>query len=104
MSLHHLDVRDGGRRFLGYRERRRYTINATRASELVTRLLRDDGYVDGGDVGCVGDPIGIRIECAGAVVDVVEDCTHLYLTEAHHDGEWVLLSEEAGTFVRELRR
>jgi hypothetical protein len=88
---------------MGFRERARRTVDDKRSIELAVRLLRDDSYIGDGDVGCVSNaPTGIRIECGDATLDLVEDCTHLYLTDRGHDGPWVLASEQLADFIHSL--
>lgn len=103
ISFHDLDARAGGRRFLGYRVRGSRVLSVAHASELATRFMQPTSYYDGGDVGCTGDPVGIRIAAGARSVDVVEDCSHLYLTEEGHDGAWVLLSSDMADHIRTLR-
>jgi hypothetical protein len=103
ITIHELSSARGGKRFLGYRMGRQAKLADAAAHELARRLVLDVSYYDAGDYGCVGNPVGIRIARGMATIDVVEDCGHLYLTAAGHEGPWVLLSSDMAAFVSELR-
>ncbi len=103
VTIHQLVDRSGGQRFLGYRDTGVRVLAQPLADDLVARLARETSYLDG-DVGCVGDPIGLRVARGSLAIEFVEDCSHLYLTEKGHSGHWVLFSSEMATVIKELRR
>jgi len=99
------ELADGpqGRRFLGYRLTRVRALSQPLADELVARLALATSYSDG-DVGCVGDPVGIGVARGSMAIEFVEDCSHVYLTEQGHAGRWALFSSEMAIFIRGLRK
>ncbi|MEO6772828.1 MAG: hypothetical protein ABI467_07360 [Kofleriaceae bacterium] len=101
VTINELADRPGGRRFLGYQLSHVRVVAQPLADELVARLARATSYTDG-DVGCVGDPVGVGVARGGLSIEVVDDCSHLYLTEQHHAGRWVVLSSEMATFIERL--
>ena len=72
-----------GRRFLGYRVKRVRAVAQPLADDLVARLALATSYVDG-DVGCVGQPVGIAVARGRLAINFVEDCGHVYQTEQGH--------------------
>lgn len=101
-TLHRLAVRDGGTRFLGYRETAKRNLTATVAHELAALLLRDTSCMDGGDYGCFGTSIGLSLTRGGATVQLVEDCGHLFLTPEGHLGDFALFEPDVATFIEKL--
>lgn len=102
VTLNDLAERPGGQRFLGYRLTRVRALAQPLADDLVARLARATSYTDG-DVGCVGDPVGIGVARGGLSIEFVEDCSHLYLDERGHAGRWMLFSSEMAMFIKGLR-
>lgn len=101
-TLHRLAARNGGTRFLGYRETAKRNLAAAVADELAARLLRDTSCVGDGDYGGLGQPIGLSLTRGGATVQLVEDCGHLFLTPEGHDGDFALFAPDMATFVEKL--
>jgi hypothetical protein len=89
--------------FLGYGIKRTQELDSRETSELIKRLAREDAFLDGGDYGCVGDPIGLRIVSGLITRDVVVDCAHVYFTANRHDGPFVLLAADTNEFIYGLR-
>lgn len=88
---------------LGHGIKRAKRLEPSVAAELVARLARDDAFVDGGDYGCVGDPLGLNISRGAYVREVVVDCGHVYFTASRHDGRFALLAPELNEFIYRLR-
>lgn len=103
VTINELADRPQGRRFLGYRLTRVRALAQPLAEELVARLALATSYNDG-DVGCVGDPVGIGVARGSMAIEFVEDCGHVYLTEQGHAGRWALFSSEMTVFIRGLRK
>ncbi|MBL0220226.1 MAG: hypothetical protein IPQ07_40945 [Myxococcales bacterium] len=103
VTIHELADRQSGRRFLGYRDQGVRVLTQSLTDELAARLALATSYTDG-DVGCVGDPVGIGVARGSLTLDFVEDCSHVYLTEQGHAGRWALFSSEMAVFIRGLRK
>ena len=89
--------------FLGYGIQRRKRLEDADARRLVERLAANDSFVDGGEYGCVGDPIGVRIARGDVERDVVVDCGHMYFTTSRHAGRYELLAPEVNQLIYSLR-
>ena len=81
---------------------RRVELPSDVANDFVARLALDRSYNDG-DIGCVGDEVGVRIMRGEGQLEFVYDCGHVYLDEAKHDGAWVLFSAEMVEYFEQLR-
>jgi len=101
VTINELADRPGGQRFLGYRLTRVRVLPQPLGDELVARLALATSFIDG-DVGCVGNPIGIRVARGSVALEFVEDCSHVYLTKEGHDGRGALFSSEMSTFIKRL--
>lgn len=89
--------------FLGYGILRTKPLTDMHAKQLVDKLAADNAFIDGGDYGCVGDPIGLRFARGSILRDVVVDCGHMYLTPSRHDGRFALLAPDVNQFIYALR-
>jgi hypothetical protein len=103
VRLYELTDRGGEDSFLGYGIRRRKRLEDVDARKLVERLSADNSFVDSGDYGCVGDPIGVRIARGDVVRDIVVDCGHVYFTPSRHDGRFELLAPAVNELIYSLR-
>jgi hypothetical protein len=95
-------AKDSRLRFLGHRVVRKRSIAPALAAELADRLHLDASYLNG-DIGCFGDPFGIRLERGGATFDFVVNCGHFLFSGRASDHEAVF-SEEMFDFLQRLRR
>ncbi len=102
VTINELAERPRGRRFLGYRITRARVLARPLADELTERLALATSYTDG-DVGCVGLPVGIELARGNLALRFIEDCSHVFLTEAGHAGRWALFSSEMRVFILRLR-
>lgn len=103
VTLYDLAARSG-RGFLGHAIERTYRLEPAEALVLIRHLDQREAYLDDGDYGCVGDPLGIHIVRGRATLDLVVDCGHVYLTDRGHEGPFVLLAPEMMELVARLRR
>ncbi len=94
-------VKDLRLRFLGHRVVRKRSVASALATELADRLHLDASY-QSGDIGCFGDPFGIRLERGGATFDFVVNCGHFLFSGWASDHEAVF-SEEMIDFLQRLR-
>jgi hypothetical protein len=103
VMLFELTERGAEDAFLGYGIAHRKKLETADAKELLLRLAEPDAFVDGGDCGCAGDPLGVHIVHGEVSRDVVVECGHMYFTPSRRDGRFVLLARATAKYIDSLR-
>ena len=89
-----------GRGFANHVIKRQRVLSPGHTASLFARLGQDASYMTG-DIGCFGDPFGLRLARGTAQLDLVIDCGHVAIGDDDHAA---ILSMEMIEFLETLRR
>lgn len=92
--------RRSGPRVLGVPSVRQVRLSPAQAAEVVAMFAGDRYLAE--DVGCVAESIGIVFRRGAAHRELIHDCSHVYTTEALHDGTFFVLEGDASMRLEQI--